>query len=131
MRLLASIWIVLLLMDVGTILFALQCRGYRDDEFGSARETHTYPSGRGDGKGEYSWPRLRYSAASSYGGYSYYRGRKWSRDHPKAGGQFLIALRHATQASLRRCWSTKLSPLRENVDQIAIKFVRKHRTKLG
>ena len=102
MRLLARVSVLLLLIGVGTGLLALQRGGYQDDEFGGAREAHTYPSDSGDGNSEYSWSRLRYSSASSgYGGYGYDRYGSWSRDYPKADRQFLIALRRLTRIQAR------------------------------
>jgi hypothetical protein len=101
MRLLARISIFLLLMGVSTGLLALQRGGYRDDEYGFAREAHTYPSDSGNGKSEYSWSRLHYSTASNYGGYGYGRWANWSRDYPKADRQFLIALRRLTRIQAR------------------------------
>lgn len=101
MRLLARISVVLLLLGASTGLLALQRGGSRDDEYGFAREAHTYLSDGGERKSEYSWSRLRYSAAGNYGGYGYYRGGNWSRDYPKADRQFLMALRRLTRIQAR------------------------------
>ena len=99
MRLLARISIVLLLMGAGTGLLALQRGGYQsDDEFGSARQRAEQDL-NGEARSEYSWSRLRYTAASSYGGYG--RWSSWSRDYPKADRQFLIALRRLTRIQAR------------------------------
>src|SRR5258708_38536223 len=69
MRLLARISIFLLLMGAGTGLLALQRGGYQsDDEFGSARQRAEQDL-NGEARSEYSWSRLRYTAANSYGGY--------------------------------------------------------------
>src|SRR6202165_2115313 len=69
MRLLSRISIVLLLMSTGTILLALQRGGYQsDDEFGSARRRMDQYE-NGEARSEYSWSRVRYTAANSYGGY--------------------------------------------------------------
>src|SRR6202165_4105658 len=69
MRLLVRISIVLLLMGAGMSLLALQRGGYQsDDEFGSARQRmEQYENG--EARSEYSWSRVRYTAANSYGGY--------------------------------------------------------------
>ena len=77
MRLLARISIVLLLMGASTGLLALQRGGYRDDEFGSARQRMDQLE-NGEARSEYSWSRLRYSTANSYGGYGYGRWASWS-----------------------------------------------------
>src|SRR6202158_1977775 len=102
MRLLARISIVLLLMSAGTGLLALQRGGYQsDDEFGSARQRMAQYE-NGEARSEYSWSRLRYTAANSYGGYGGYgRWSSWSRDYPKADRQFLIALRRLTRIQAR------------------------------
>ncbi len=70
MRLLARISIALLLMGAGSGLLALQRGGYQsDDEFGTARQRAEQDL-NGESRSEYSWSRLRYTAAgSSYGGY--------------------------------------------------------------
>src|SRR5260370_42695858 len=72
MRLLARISIFLLLMGAGTGLLALQRGGYQsDDEFGTARQRAEQDL-NGESRSEYSWSRLRYTAAgSSYGGVWY------------------------------------------------------------
>jgi hypothetical protein len=103
MRLLARISIVLLLMGAGAGLLALQRGGYQsDDEFGSARRARMDEYENGEARSEYSWSRLRYTAASSYGGYGGYgRWSSWSRDYPKADRQFLIALRRLTRIQAR------------------------------
>src|ERR1700686_1375545 len=101
MRLLARISIVLLLMGAGTGLLALQRGGYQsDDEFGSARQRMDQLE-NGEARSEYSWSRLRYTSANSYGGYGYGRWSSWSRDYPKADRQFLIALRRLTRIQAR------------------------------
>ena len=82
MRLLVRISVVLLLMGAGTSLLALQRGGYQDDEFGSARQ-RMEGNESGESKSEYSWSRLRYTAANS-SGYGYGRWSSWSRDYPKA-----------------------------------------------
>jgi len=102
MRLLARISIVLLLLGAGSGLLALQRGGYQsDDEFGTARQRAEQDL-NGESRSEYSWSRLRYTAAgSSYGGYGYGRWSSWSRDYPKADRQFLIALRRLTRIQAR------------------------------
>jgi hypothetical protein len=103
MRLLACISVLLLLMGAGTSLLALQRGGYQpEDQYGNAREAFTNSSDSGNGKSEYSWSRLRYTAAGSsgYGGYGFGRGR-WSTDYPKADRQFLMALRRLTRIQAR------------------------------
>jgi len=103
MRLLARISIVVLLGGAGTGLLALQRGGYQqDDEFGSARQARLEGYENGEARSEYSWSRLRYTAANSYaGGYGYGRWSSWSRDYPKADRQFLIALRRLTRIQAR------------------------------
>jgi hypothetical protein len=102
MRLLARIAVLLLLAGAGTGLRALQRGGFQDDEFGSARQALTYSPDSENGKSEYTWSRLRYTAAGSgYGGYGYGRGGNWARDYPKADRQFLIALRRLTRIKAR------------------------------
>src|ERR1700704_6903982 len=102
MRLLARISIVLLLLGAGTGLLAFQRGGYQqDDEFGSARQARLEGYENGEARSEYSWSRLRYTAANSYGGYGYGRWSSWSRDYPKADRQFLIALRRLTRIQAR------------------------------
>jgi len=101
MRLLASISVLLLLAGISTGLLALQRGGYQD-EYGGAREAQTYHSGEDSDKAEYSWSRLRYTAAGSgSGGYGYGGYSNWSRDYPKADRQFLIALRRLTRINAR------------------------------
>jgi hypothetical protein len=102
MRLLARISVLLLLTGAGTSLLALQRGGFQqEDQYGAAREAFTNPSDDGNGKSEYSWSRLHYTAAgSSYGGYGFGRGN-WSRDYPKADRQFLMALRRLTRIQAR------------------------------
>src|SRR5258705_10013752 len=94
MRLLARISIVLLLLGAGTGLLALQRGGYQqDDEFGSARQARLEGHENGEARSEYSWSRLRYTAANSYGGGYGDRGwARWSREYPKGDPPFLIAL---------------------------------------
>jgi len=101
MRLLKPISTALLLLGVSTGLLALQRGGNQDDQYGSAREAHTYLSDSSEARSEYSWSRLRYSTAGGYGGYGYGRGGNWSRDYPKADRQFLIALRRLTRIQAR------------------------------
>jgi hypothetical protein len=103
MRLLARMSIVLLWMAAGTGLLALQRGGYQqDDEFGSARQARLEGYENGESRSEYSWSRLRYTSANSYGGYGGYgRWSTWSRDYPKADRQFLIALRRLTRIQAR------------------------------
>src|SRR5258706_9205538 len=99
MRLLARISIVVLLVGAGTGLLALQRGGYQqDDEFGSARQARLEGYENGEARSEYSWSRLRYTAANSYGG-GYRDGRwsGWARDYPKADRPVLIALRGLTR----------------------------------
>src|SRR4029077_5217571 len=102
MRLLARISIVLLLMGASTGLLALQRGGYQsDDEFGTARQRAEQDL-NGESRSEYSWSRLRCTAANSYAGYGGYgRWSSWSRDYPKADRQFLIALRRLTRIQAR------------------------------
>ena len=103
MRLLAPISALLLLLGLSTGLLAFQRGGFGQDEFGGAREARTYSSDSDSAKSEYSWSRLRYTAAGeSYGGgYGYGRFSNWSRDYPKADRQFLIALRRLTRIQAR------------------------------
>ncbi|MBZ5661669.1 MAG: DUF4159 domain-containing protein [Acidobacteriia bacterium] len=102
MRLLAPISALLLLGGLSTGLLAFQRGGYGEDEFGNAREARTYYSGDENGKSEYSWSRLRYTAAGAGGGgYGYGRWSSWSRDYPKADRQFLIALKRLTRIQAR------------------------------
>jgi hypothetical protein len=102
MRLLVPISALLLLLGLSTGLLDFQRGGYGDDEFGGAREAHTYSSGSNDMKSEYSWSRLRFTAAGGgRGGYGYGRWSSWSRDYPKADRQFLIALRRLTRINAR------------------------------
>ncbi len=102
MRLLAPISALLLLAGMSTGLLAFQRGGYGEDEFGNAREARTYSGDSENGKNEYSWSRLRYTAAGAGGGgYGYGRWSSWSRDYPKADRQFLIALRRLTRIQAR------------------------------
>ena len=103
MRLLARTSVLLLLMGAGASLLALQRGGYQqEDQFGSAREAFTSPSDSGNGKSEYSWSRLRYSAPGrDSGGYGFFGRGNWSRDYPKADRQFLMALRRLTRIQAR------------------------------
>ena len=48
---------------MSTGLLAFQRGGYGEDEFGNAREARTYSGDSENGKSEYSWSRLRYTAA--------------------------------------------------------------------
>jgi len=102
MRLLSRVAVLLLLAGAGTGLLALQRGGFQqEDEYGSAREARTYSPDDESGKSEYTWSRLRYTAAGNYGGYGYGRGGNWARDYPKADRQFLIALRRLTRIRAR------------------------------
>src|SRR5581483_3165670 len=79
MRLLSRVAVLLLLAGAGTGLLALQRGGFQqEDEYGSAREARTYSPDDESGKSEYTWSRLRYTAAGNYGGYGYGRGGNWA-----------------------------------------------------
>ena len=71
------------------------------------RQSQSYYSTQSNETAEFSWSRLRYSAATrSFGGYGGfggygYGGGSWSRDYPKADRQFLIAMKRLTRINGR------------------------------
>ncbi len=96
MRLLAPISALLLVSSLSTGLMTFQRRGYREGEYGGAREARTYPNDNDSGRREYSWSRLRYTmAGAGSGGYGWGRWASWSRDYPKADrGRVMVAICH-------------------------------------
>jgi hypothetical protein len=97
MKLLHAIGVAAVALVVCAAVFALQ----RTADFGFSND-------QGNGKAEFYWSRLRYTASmSSFGGGGgfgrggYGRGGSWSRDYPKADRQMLMALRRLTRVDDR------------------------------
>src|SRR5258708_40260050 len=106
MRLLARISIVLLLMGAGTSLLALQRGGNQsgyqsDDEFGKARRARMDQYETGEAKSEYTWSRLRYTAANNYGGGGDGRELSLFWDYTEAERPFRFGLRRLTRSPAR------------------------------
>ena len=88
---------------LGSTLLAFQSSGFQ--WYGQSPYDEVTPA-QSNEKAEYTWSRLKYTAAlrsggGGYFGYGYGGWASWSRDYPKADRQFLMALRRLTKVNAR------------------------------
>jgi Domain of unknown function (DUF4159) len=96
---------VTVLIVLGSTLLAFRSSGFQ--WYGQSPYDEVTPA-QSNEKAEYTWSRLKYTAAlrsggdgGGYYGFGYGGWASWSRDYPKADRQFLMALRRLTRVSAR------------------------------